>query len=486
MRTRDDLRGYQSKLVGRLCGDLGKKPGALLAVEMSLGKTVVTATAVRWFLDSFQARRVLIVAPLRVAQKTWPDELRAWAHLRPLRWKSLCGSIGENVTAEKRRKWLQEFLDDPGMEIAIINRENVVWLYKELQKRRVWPFDVLVYDESSRLKEGRKRTGKKNISEFGALAAVRKLMDFVIELTGTPSPKGLIDLWGQVYIIDQGERLGTTKQAFLNRWFTSVQVGQHYAARKYSPRPEAEEEIMAAISDIMVSLKTRDVIELPPVVPVHHYVDLAPKEMKEYRRLVRTAALEEYDIVAQNQGVLTNKLLQFSNGSVYRMDESVYPPKREIVAFHDRKLEMLESIVEETNGASLLVAYGFKFDRDRIMRRFKFAKEATQPGVMDAWNRGEVQMMVAHPASIGHGMNIQFGGHHIVWYGLTSSLELYQQFNARLPRPGQTAERVFLHHILARGTFDERLMAILEDRDATQERITEAVKWQLDQETDLI
>lgn len=475
MRRKDELRHYQRRLARRLIRDFGEYPGALLAVEMSLGKTATTLTVMRRLLDSTQIRRWLIVAPLRVAQKTWPDEIAEWQHLAPLKYKSLCGKIGENVTAAKRKAWLREFLQDPSMEIAIINRENLPWLYKAL-RGRPWPFDGLVYDESSRLKEGKKRTAGRAVSEFGVLAATRKFYEFVIELTGTPTPNGLIDLWGQMYIIDQGERLGTTKQAFLDRWFTS-----DYKGWNWTPKPHAEEEIMDLISDVMVSLKTRDMIDLPPVVRANHYVDLTPKEMKEYRRLVRELALEEYDIEAANKGVLTGKLLQYANGSVYRNLEAdgSSRPKREEVAFHNHKIAALESIVAETAGANLLVAYSFKFDLARIKKRFKYAREATEPGALDAWNRGEVRMLLAHPASIGHGMNLQFGGHHTVWFGLNGSLELYQQLNARLARPGQKAKTVFIHHILARATFDERLAEVLADKDATQERITEAVKWQV-------
>jgi SNF2 family DNA or RNA helicase len=229
----------------------------------------------------------------------------------------------------------------------------------------------------------------------------------------------------------------------------------------------------------MVSMKARDYIKLPPVIPNPIYVDLTPKEMRDYKRFQKELALEEHDIEAVNKGVLTGKLLQYANGSVYRTDEDVEPPVREIVHIHDHKLAALDSIVAETNGANLLVAYSFQFDLERIKKKYPKAREATEPGALDAWNRGEVQMLLAHPASIGHGMNLQFGGHHLVWYGLNPSLELFQQFNARLPRPGQKSDYVMCHMILTRGTFDERLVDVLEDRDATQDRITDAVKYHL-------
>lgn len=484
MRQLDDLRDYQRDLADRLFADFGKKPGALLAVEMALGKTATTATVARWLLDCFLVRKVLVIAPLRVAQKTWPDEFGEWEHLAPLHWKSLCGTIGQKVTPKQRTAWLREFLDDPKSEIAIINRENVVWLYNTLQEWGIeWPFDCIIYDESSRLKEGKKRTGTKNLSEFGALVKARKHVDYLLELTGTPAPKGVIDLWGQISLIDFGERLGTTKSAFLQRWFDSFQIGQNFAARKYVPKPHAEREILDRIADLTYSLKAKDYVKLPPVMTIPDlppvWVDLSPKEMKTYRRFARELALEEHDIQAENQGVLAFKLLQYANGAVYRQDPNDDTLPREVVEIHDRKLAALESVIEGIGGENLLVAYSFKFDLAKIKKRFKFAREATEPGALDAWNRGEVPLLLAHPASIGHGMNLQFGGHHCAWYGVTASLELYQQFNARLPRPGQEAEKVFIHHILARGTFDERILGVLEQRDATQERITEAVKYEL-------
>jgi len=378
-----------------------------------------------------------------------------------------------------RKGLLQNFLNDPLGEILIVNRENVVWLYKTLQDLGIeWPFDLLIYDESSRLKEGKKRTGTRALSEFGVYAKVRKHMDFVIELTGTPTPKGLIDLWGQLHVIDQGERLGTTKKAFLSRWFESDFKGWNF-----TPCPHAEKEIMGRVKDVMVSMKARDYVKLPPVMTLPdlpaRWVDLTPKQLRDYRRFEKELALEEHDIEAVNRGVLTFKLLQYANGSVYRTDEDVCSPVRETIHFHDLKLAELDSIVAETNGANLLVAYSFKFDLLRIKKKYPNAREAVEPDAIDAWNRGEVQMLLAHPASIGHGMNLQFGGHHIVWFGLNASLELYQQLNARLPRPGQKAGHVFIHHILTAGTFDARLIGILADRDATQDRITEAVKLQL-------
>ncbi len=333
-------------------------------------------------------------------------------------------------------------------------------------------FDFLVYDESSRLKEGSKRTGSKRMSEFGVYAKVRSKMSGVIELTGTPAPGGLIDLWGQVYVIDQGARLGTTKKAFLSRWFDA-----DYQGWNYTPKPNAEREIMERLKDVMLSLKAEEVLKLPKVIASNVWVDLTKKEMADYKRFERTMALEEHDIEAVNRGVLTFKLLQYANGHVYRKNEDVYPPTREIVHIHNGKLDALDSIVAESAGGNILVAYSFKFDLAAIRKRYPKARLATDEGVMADWNKGKVRMMLCHPAQIGHGINIQFGGHAIVWFGLNPSLELYQQLNARLPRPGQPNAFVTVQHILTRCIFDEKLICVLDDRDATQDRITDAVKW---------
>lgn len=481
MRQLSDLRPYQRDLAERLFWDFGEKPGALLAVEMSLGKTAITATAARWLLDCLLVRKVLVVAPLRVAQKTWPDEFRGWEHLRSLHWHSVAGSIGEKTTPAVRKARLEAFLGDPQAEILLINRENVVWLYKTLlEKKAGWPFDMLIYDESSRLKEGKKRTGTKQLSEFGVYCKTRKHMRYVVELTGTPTPKGAIDLWGQISVIDQGARLGTTKTSFTDRWFNAVRVGQTAEAVKYKPKEGAEEEILSRVSDITYSLKAKDYVALPPTVSAIRWVRMTEKQMKDYRRFKRDLALEEHDIEAANEGVLANKLLQYANGFVYRQDPNDESAPRETVAIHDHKLEALERIISEIDGENLVVAYSFGVDLERIRARFKHAREAREPGALDAWNRGEVRLLLAHPASIGHGLNLQFGGHHAAWYGLTASLELYQQFNARLPRPGQGADKVFIHHILTEGTFDEELVKILGDRDATQERITNSVRYQIE------
>lgn len=460
--TPDLLREHQRWMEEKIY----EQPYLLLASYMGSGKTVSVLTAARRLLDEFMVRRILIVAPLLVAETTWPDEIEGWSHTRPISY--------EVITGPEERRLAR--LAEPA-EIHIINRENVPWLWRRLGKD--WPYDWVVWDESSRLKAGRKRTGggkklkadgsvtKPQLSEFGAICAARKRIAMVTELTGTPAPNGIQDLWGQIYLLDQGERLGRSKTAFLRRWFDSDYMGY-----KYTPRPHAESEIMDRIKDIMVCLKEEDYADLPPLVPNIVKAPLPKKAMEEYRRFELTLVSEEYDVEAVSRGVLTNKLLQFANGSLYNEDRDALP-------VHEAKLDALQRIVDEAAGQPLLVAYSFKFDLQRILKRFpKAVILAEDPDAVKKWNRGEIPMLLAHPASAGHGLNLQKGGNIAVWYGLTWSLELYQQFNKRLHRGDQT-RTVFLHHIVAPGTADEDVLEAMNTKGATQDTVTDAVRVRL-------
>lgn len=458
IRGVDDFRPYQ-----RWMADLAYRlPAVLIGAEMGLGKTGAVLHALRRMLDETVIRKVLIVAPLYVAQNTWPEEIRCWDFARPMTYSILTGEESERRAAAHENT-----------EIHIINRENIVWLWQLFGRQ--WPYDCLVYDEASRLKAGSKRTkitkrkdgsvtGRK-LSEFGALSQTRGFYSKVIEMSGTPAPNGLIDLWGPVYILDQGRRLGAKKSAFLDRWFK-----QDRYTYKIDPFPHSRGEIMGLISDVMVSLREEDYLSLPPLVIDDRWVTLPAAILQQYRRFERTMVLQEYDIEAVSAGVLTNKLLQFSNGGLYQSDGAVVP-------VHDLKLKALESIVEEACGAPVLVAYSYKFDLERIRKRFpKFRVFGESPSDMRDWNAGKIPGLIVHPASAGHGLNFQYGGHIMVWYGLTWSLELYKQFNKRLHRSGQTSERVYMHRILAHGTEDEHMLAALEAKGNTQDHITETVR----------
>ena len=497
----------------------------LAAVDMGLGKTVCALTVVSDLLDEGEIDKALVVAPLRVATNTWPTEIEEWSHLKHLRYAVLCGPPGERAKAAA----------DPA-PIHIINRENLVWLHEYWGSK--WPYDMLIYDEASRLKAGRKRTaggeegvvktlelagypddptehdvriidhmllcepwptkaelseaadvGRKHIdnlqksgvlapstrirppsppriSEFGVLAKRRSSFGRVIELSGTPSPNGLEDLWGPAYILDQGRRLGASKTAFLSRWFKKGRDGFTNV-----PFPHAEREILTALSDVMFSMKEQDYRQVLPVLHNIIEVNLPKKALNHYREFKKELYSEEYDVEAVNNGVLTNKLLQFANGSMYRGEE------KHVVPIHDEKLKALESIIEEAAGAPVLIAYSFQFDCDRIKKRFPNAVIFDDDeNFVKKWNKGKIAIGLAHPASIGHGLNLQYGGNIAVWYGLTWSLELYQQFNKRLPRPGQT-KTVIIHHILAKDTEDSRQYRALNTKGATQDRIIDAVRY---------
>ncbi len=433
-----------------------------LAAEMGLGKTAAVLRAVRRLLDLGEIKCVLIVAPINVANLTWPEEIAKWSFARALTWTVLTGDEAERLIAVRQEA-----------EVHIINRENLVWLQQYWGRR--WPYDMLVYDEASRLKSGSKRTkgvtradgsvGPRRLSEFGVLRRMRHTFKKVIELSGTPAPNGLLDLWGPVFILDLGRRLGTSMTAFKNRWFKQDRYSYKIEAYDWSYA-----EIMELISDIFFSLKEADYLTLPPVIKTDHWVILPPKAMETYKRLKRDMALQEHDIEAANQGVLTNKLLQFANGSLYKEDGSS-------IRFHDAKLDVLESIMQEAMGRPVLVAYEFQFDKDAIRKRFPYVRifGESKSDKRD-WDAGKIKMLLTHPASAGHGLNLQFGGNIQVWYGLTWSLELYLQFLKRLHRSGQLADRVFLHRILARGTADEGMVDVLDQKGVKQDDITDFVR----------
>jgi hypothetical protein len=458
IRSERDFRPYQKYMSDLAC----KKPAVLLAASMGLGKTGAVLHALRRMLDKGVIKKVLVVAPLYVARNTWPEEMRVWTFARRLSYSVLTGE-----ESERRKAAMQP------TQIHIINRENLVWL-GALHGGR-WPYDCLVYDEASRLKGGRKRTGVtkradgsvsgRKLSEFGALARSRGYYKKVIELSGTPAPNGLVDLWGPAYILDQGRRLGATKTAFMDRWFKVDPYNW-----SVTPHPHSQAEIMSRLSDVMVSLREEDYLSLPPLVVRDRWVTMPPHLDDQYERFEKTMVLEEYDIEAVSSGVLVNKLLQFANGGLYRQDGTVQP-------VHDLKLKALESVVEEAGGAPILIAYSFKFDLARIRKKFpKFRVFGESRDDLRDWNAGRIPGLIVHPASAGHGLNFQHGSNICVWYGLNWSLELYKQFNKRLHRSGQKADRVYMYRILCRHTVDEQMLGVLEHKGATQDSITEMVR----------
>lgn len=479
--TSDDMRVYQKWMTAKI----EELPAVLLGAEMGLGKTGAVLKAIVNLMNAGVIKQVLIVAPLLVAETTWPEEIAKWDFARHLSYRVVTGTEEERIAALKYGP----------CQITIVNRENFLWLRKHVGVRR-WIFDMLVYDEASRLKGGRIRTQPKpradgtipddRLTELGVINSIRLRMKKVVELSGTPSPNGLIDLWGPIFALDSGKRLGNKKTHFENRWFRE----NKYTRRK-EPFDHSEREIMERLQDIFFSLKEEDYLSLPPLIPVNHYVRLSPAEMKRYRQFENDMALEVRNragdrevISAVNNGVLTGKLLQFANGSLYlgdKFDEQTGDrlPK-ESVKVHEHKLDVLQSIMEEAAGAPVLVAYSFQFDKDAIKKRFPYVRVfGENASDKRDWDAGKIRMLLTHPASAGHGLNLQFGSNIMVWYGLTHSLELYRQFIKRLHRSGQKADRVFLHRIMARGTVDEDILPNLTEKGSTQDRITDAVRIRL-------
>lgn len=479
----EDFRPYQIWMANKAV----ELPRLLLGAEMGLGKTGSTLYATTRLLDAGEVRRVLIVAPLKVAEETWPAEIAKWRFARHLSYCVVTGTEQERLAA---------LAQDRTVQITIINRENIKWLRKALPGRR-WDFDMIIYDEASRLKSGRKKTqptvrkdgtvGTPALTELGVFQQVRFKTKRVIELSGTPSPNGIIDLWGPMYLLDEGKRLGSSITAYRQRWFT-----ENTRSKKFEPHEHSEKEVMDRIADVFFSLREEDYLKLPPLVPVDHYVTLPPKVMARYKSLEKEMALDvvnragEREVIeAVNNGVLAGKLLQFANGSLYLGDkydeETDQMLPKESVKVHELKLEKLDSIVEEAMGKPMLVAYSFKFDKEAIRNRYPFCRVygESQHDMRD-WNAGKIRMLLTHPLSAGHGLNFQRGSNIQVWYGLTHSLELYRQFIKRLHRSGQKAERVFLHRIMTKGTLDEELLPLLVQRGMTQDRISDRVRVRLE------
>lgn len=472
-RPRSMMRSYQLYLSDCIVN----MPALLGAAEMSLGKTGATLDGVHRLLRADAKLRCLIVGPLEVAKSTWPDEIAEWEHL-DLTYTVVVGDAKEREAALN--------ID---ADLTIINRENLGWLWEQIGGEQGWRWQILVYDESSRLKgfnfrtpavkrdpkTGEKVMRKPKLTEFGVLSQARKKIQKVVELSGTPGPNGVFDLGGQIYLLDRGERLGRNKTTFTANFFDTNPF-----THQITPKTNAKDEIMGKIKDVMIGLRSQDYIDLPPQVFNPIYVNLAPTHMKQYKEFEKTLVAETYDVEAVSRGVLTNKLLQFSNGGLYRTDETVYPPKRETIPIHDAKLRALESVIEEAAGNNVLVAYSFKFDKERIRKRFPHAVFFDhEPDFVKKWNAGKIQIGVAHPASIGHGLNLQHGGYIQCWYGLTWSLELWDQFNRRLARPGQKNHSVFIHVIMARGTMDEVQYETLRTKGVTQDAIMDAVRVRL-------
>lgn len=433
-----------------------------LFLDMGMGKTVSTLTAVSELMHNyFDVQKTLVIAPLRVAKYTWSEEVQKWDHLRYLKISKILGSKKQRLKA----------LNEPA-DIYIINRENVVWLVEHFEKR--WPFDMVVIDELSSFKSNKSK-------RFRALRKVRPFIKRIVGLTGTPTSNGLIDLWPQLYLLDRGERLGKTITGYRQRYFIPGRSDpSRHIVYEWIPKENAEEKIYEKIGDICVSMKSIDYLDLPDRVDHEIRFNLSPKSREKYERLERDLLLpfKNGDIVADSAAVLSNKLLQMANGAVY--DEH-----GQVRHIHNEKLDALEELIEQANGKPVLVFYNFKHDLERLQERFKEAVPLQTDEDYEKWNRGEIPILLMHPASAGHGLNMQRGGNIIIWYGLTWSLELYQQANARLHRQGQT-QTVHIYHLIANDTIDERVMIALKNKALTQDALLEAVKARIEKHSVVI
>lgn len=442
---------YQAYCIERILQT--KKIGLFL--DMGLGKTVTTLTAIRELkYNRFLIRKVLVIAPKKVAEGTWTKEKEKWDHTRILRVSPVLGSQNKRIRA----------LNTPA-DLYIINRENVVWLVDYY--RNAWPFDMVVIDESSSFKS---HTAKR----FKALASIGQYIDRMIELTGTPSPNGLNDLWAQIFLLDGGERLGRRYTQFRERYFQPDKRGADGMVYSYEAKQGSEKAILQKISDICISMKAEDYLQLPDITYHEIPVVLDPKAEKAYRELERKMVLElpEDEISVTSAAALSNKLLQLANGAVYDDDHSFHE-------IHGCKIEAFMELIESLQGKPALVFYNFQHDRERILRilqktglRIRELKTAKDE---DDWNNRMIDVLLTHPASSAYGLNLQQGGNHVIWFGLTWNYELYTQANKRLHRQGQT-QKVIIHHLICTGTRDEDVMQALQRKDDVQNWVMQSLK----------
>ena len=428
-------------------------PISALLIDMGLGKTSITLTAIRNLLfDSFEVCKVLVIAPLRVAKNTWTDEIKKWEHLSTLTYSLIVGNENERLSALNEQP-----------DIYIINRENVDWLVNKSGYK--FDFDMVVIDELSSFKNHQSK-------RFKSLMKVRPLVKRIVGLTGTPSSNGLMDLFAEFKILDMGKRLGYFIGQYRNTYFKPDKMNGPIVY-SYKPLPNAENAIYEKISDITVSMKANEYLKMPELLTSNYVVELSNSEKNQYDEMKKSLVLEITDgeITASNAASLSNKLCQLSNGAIYDDEQN-------IVEIHDRKLYALEDIIESMNGKPLLIAYWYRHDLERIKSRFSVREIKTSEDISD-WNDGKIPVALIHPASAGHGLNLQNGGSTLVWFGLTWSLELYQQTNARLYRQGQK-NTVVIQHIITKGTIDEQILKALQKKNKTQADLIDAVRANLE------
>jgi len=451
---RDDLHNYQERTVDHII----EKPHCGAFLDMGLGKTVSTLTAVNFLIyEELEITTALVVAPKRVAESVWEAEAQKWSHLKHLRFSKITGTTRERKRALKRPA-----------DIYLISRNNIAWLCG-LYGGSMLPFDMLILDESSSFKNHKS-------NRFKALRFVQPSFDRVVLLTGTPAPNSYLDLWSQIYLLDRGERLEKFITRYQARYFT-----KSYDGWSYELNEGCEDLINEKIKDLCISMKSEDYLDLPGTLINPIELEMGPELTQKYKDFEREKVLQLFeerdddkDITAVNAAALSTKLLQFANGAVYDEDRNVH-------VIHDIKIEAAKEIVEDANGKSVLIAWTYQHDRDRLMKALKQYKPVnlkTDQDIQD-WNAGKIRVLLMHPASGGHGLNLQHGGHILVWYGQTWSLELYEQLNKRLDRQGQN-HRVILHKLLLKGSIDMEVVKALERKAAGQAALMEAVKARID------
>lgn len=426
---------------------LDKKASGLF-LDMGLGKTVISLTAVEELKNNYlDIYKTLVVAPKRVAEDTWVSEYKKWEHVKDLEVVKIFG------TPKKREKALEKKGD-----LYIITRDNIAWLVDYLGKK--WDFDMVVIDELSSFKSHRSK-------RFRKLKTVRPRIKRIIGLTGTPAPNGYEDLWAQIYLLDRGKRLGKNITAFRKRYFNTL---YRHGYNEYELRDGAKEKIDRAIQDICISMKSKDYLKLKEPLYITRHAYLGKKEFATYKKMEKDAVLEfkDQDITALNAAAVTNKLLQLSNGAVYTED-------KDVIKIHDKKLDVLDELIEEAKEEPVLVFYNFKHDKHRILEKYKDVRVLENEKDIKDWNDRKIKILLAHPASAGHGLNLQDGGSIIIWFGLNWSLELYQQANARLFRQGQK-ETVRIYHIITKDTVDERVLEVLKGKNLKQEELLRQLK----------
>jgi len=444
MLKRENLHHYQNSALDVV---LNKKKCALF-LDMGLGKTTTTLTAIHDLYYNFSVERILIIAPLKVANNVWHKEAQKWEHLQELDIAIATGSVNERLSAINSNK-----------TITLINKENVPWLIEKCK----WKWDMVVIDESSSFKSARAK-------RFRALKKVMKYIRSIVLLSGTPSPNGMMDLWSQMYLIDQGERLGRTITNYRQRFF----VPDGYMGYNYKLKPGAKEQIMELIKDVCVTMTAEDYLELPECINVNEFIELPDKAKQQYKELEKEfiISLDDIDIESPSKAALGNKLLQICNGSVYDAEKNVHE-------IHNEKIERLKEIIEDNPGENFLVAYNYKHDLEKLQKAFPKAVKLETAKQEDDWNKGKIKILLAHPASAGHGLNLQYGGNVIIWYGLTWNLEYYQQFNKRLHRQGQknTVRNI---HLIAKGCLDEKVLFFaLSGKAKTQKDLIDYLKHEL-------